>query len=74
MVVVARPFHDASRDAADDERALGEYSRSNLALVVAPEGARLRITDAACPLDSGDFVRPEVFRRHCHVSRLWRRV
>lgn len=73
MVVVARPFHDALRDAEDDGR-LGGHSRSNLASVVAPEGVHPRITDAACLLDSGDSVRPEAFRRHCHVSRLWRRV
>lgn len=73
MVVVARPFHDASRDAEDDGSA-GGPSRSNLASVVVPEGAHPRITDAACPLDSADSVRPEAFRRHCRVSRLSRRV
>lgn len=65
---VVRPFHDASRDVEDDGRVDG-HSHLNLASVAAPEVVRPRITDAACPLDSEDFARPEVFRRHCRVSR-----
>lgn len=65
---VARPFRDASHDAEDDGRVDG-HSRLNLASVAAPEVARPRITDAVCPLDSEDFARPKVFRRHCRVSR-----
>lgn len=71
--VVARPFHDASRDAEDDGR-VGGYSRSNLASVVAPKVAHLQITDVAYPLDSEDFAQPRVFQRHCRVSRLWHHV
>lgn len=68
-MVVVRPFHDASRGAEDDGPIDGR-SRLNLALAVAPELARPRITDAVCPLDSVDSARPKVFLRHCHVFRL----
>lgn len=67
--MVGRPFHDASHDAEDDGL-VGEHLRLNLASVAAPEVARPRITDAACPLDSGDFARPKVFQRHCRASLL----
>lgn len=70
---MARPFRDASRGAEDDER-VGEHSRSNLASVAAREVAHPRIIDVVCPLDSADFAQPKVFRRHCRVFRLWRRV
>lgn len=67
------PFHDALRDVEDDEP-LDEPPRSNLASVVVPKVEHRRIIDAACPLDSEDFVLPKVFLQHFHVSHLSRHV